>query len=100
MYAIHLTPSGSTYTAEKEEFVARNALPLTDMTIGKDGAIYFAVGGRGGQSELYRVTYTGTEATDPVDAKMLSALPNEKSVDNSKPFMHHRKIQRVPLIWH
>ena len=23
------------------------------MTIGKDGAIYFAVGGRGGQSELY-----------------------------------------------
>ena len=69
MYAIHLTPSGSTYTAEKEEFVARNALPLTDMTIGKDGAIYFAVGGRGGQSELYRVTYTGTESTDPVNAK-------------------------------
>ena len=69
MYAIHLTPSGSTYTAEKEEFVARNALPLTDMTIGKDGAIYFAVGGRGGQSELYRVSYTGTESTDPVDTK-------------------------------
>ena len=69
MYAIHLTPSGSTYTAEKEEFVARNALPLTDMTIGKDGAIYFAVGGRGGQSELYRVTYTGKEPTHPVDAK-------------------------------
>ncbi len=68
MYAIHLTPAGSTYTAEKEEFVSRNALPLTDMTIGKDGAIYFAVGGRGGQSELYRVTYTGTEPTDPVDA--------------------------------
>ena len=69
MYAIHLTPSGSTYTAEKEEFVGRNALPLTDMTIGTDGAIYFAVGGRGGQSELYRITYTGTESTDPVDAK-------------------------------
>ena len=69
MYAIHLTPSGSTYTAEKEEFVGRNALPLTDMTIGKDGAIYFAVGGRGGQSELYRVTYTGTESTDPINAK-------------------------------
>ena len=69
MYAIHLTPAGSTYTAEKEEFVSRNALPLTDMTIGRDGAIYFAVGGRGGQSELYRVTYTGTEPTDPVDAR-------------------------------
>jgi len=69
MYAIHLTPSGSTYTAEKEEFVGRNALPLTDMTIGTDGAIYFAVGGRGGQSELYRVTYIGKEPTHPVDAK-------------------------------
>ncbi len=78
MYAIHLTPSGSTYTAEKEEFVARNALPLTDMTIGKDGAIYFAVGGRGGQSELYRVTYTGTEATDPVDAKNAAGAGERK----------------------
>jgi putative heme-binding domain-containing protein len=69
MYAIHLTPAGSTYTAEKEEFVSRNALPLTDMTIGKDGAIYFAVGGRGGQSELYRVRYVGEESTAAVDAR-------------------------------
>ena len=71
------------------------------MTISKDGAIYFAVGGRGGQSELYRVTYTGNEATDPVDATdAAGAAENEKSGDNSKPFMHHRKIRRVPLIWH
>ena len=69
MYAIHLTPAGSTYTAEKEEFVSRNALPLTDMTIGKDGAIYFAVGGRGGQSELCRVRYVGEESTAAVDAR-------------------------------
>jgi len=78
MYAIHLTPSGSTYTAEKEEFVGRNALPLTDMTIGKDGAIYFAVGGRGGQSELYRVTYIGNEATDPIDAKNAAGAGERK----------------------
>ena len=56
MYAIHLEPDGSTYKGTKEEFVARTPLPLTDMTIGRDGAMYFAVGGRGGQSELYRVT--------------------------------------------
>jgi hypothetical protein len=55
MYAIHLTPDGSTYKGEKEEFVSRTPLPLTDMTIGQDGALYFAVGGRGGQRELYRV---------------------------------------------
>jgi len=69
MYAIHLEPEGSTYKGVAEEFVARTPLPLTDITIGKDGAIYFAVGGRGGQSELYRVTYTGSEPTAAVDAK-------------------------------
>ena len=69
MYAIHVEPEGSTYAAEKEEFVSRTPLPLTDATVGADGALYFTVGGRGGQSELYRVTYAGTEPTAPVDAR-------------------------------
>lgn len=69
MYAIHVEPEGATYKGVAEEFVARTPLPLTDMTIGKDGAIYFAVGGRGGQSELYRVTYSGSESTAAVDPK-------------------------------
>ena len=67
MYAIHLEPDGSTYKATREEFVSRTPLPLTDMTVGRDGAIYFAVGGRGGQSELYRVTYVGSESTAPAE---------------------------------
>jgi len=69
MYAIHITPDGSSYKATKEEFVARNGLPLTDVTIGADGAMYFTVGGRGTQSELFRVTYVGKDSTDPVSAK-------------------------------
>ncbi|MDA1038964.1 MAG: c-type cytochrome [Planctomycetota bacterium] len=68
MYAIHLEPDGATYKGTKEEFVSRTPLPLTDMTIGGDGAMYFAVGGRGGQSELYRVTYTGSEPTARIAA--------------------------------
>jgi putative heme-binding domain-containing protein len=67
MYAIHLEPQGSTYKGVKEEFVSRTPLPLTDVTVGKDGAMYFTVGGRGAQSELYRVTYAGPEATGPAD---------------------------------
>ncbi len=67
MYALHLTPNGSTFTATKEEFVSKTPLPLTDVVIGKDGAMYFSVGGRGTQSELYRVTYVGTESTQPVN---------------------------------
>jgi putative heme-binding domain-containing protein len=69
MYAIHLEPSGSTYTATKEEFISRTPLPLTDVVVGRDGAMYFAVGGRDGQSELYRATYQGPEPTAAVDAR-------------------------------
>jgi putative heme-binding domain-containing protein len=69
IYAIHLEPAGSTYTGVKEEFLSRTPLPLTDAVIGSDGAMYFTVGGRGGQSELYRVTYAGPEPTTPVDAR-------------------------------
>ena len=65
IYAVHLTPSGASYTGVKEEFVARVALPLTDAVVGRDGALYFTVGGRGTDSALYRVTYVGSESTEP-----------------------------------
>ena len=69
MYAIHMQPEGSSYQATKEEFVTRTPLPLTDVTVGKDGALYFTIGGRGAQSELFRVTYVGSESTAPIDGK-------------------------------
>lgn len=66
MYSIHLKPSGSTYIGEKREFVSNSdgSLALTDVVIGPDGNMYFCVGGRGGQSYLYRITYTGSESTE------------------------------------
>ena len=69
MYAIHLTPAGSSFSAVKEEFVSGKPLPLTDAIIHpKDGAMYFTVGGRRSQSGLYRVVYTGPESTAPAPA--------------------------------
>ncbi len=66
MYAIHLKPEGGGYKAEKEEFLSGRPLPLTDVLIHpSDGAMYFAIGGRGTQSAVYRVTYTGKESTAP-----------------------------------
>ncbi len=59
MYAIHIEPHMSTYKATKEEFVSRTPLPLTDVAAGPDGALYFSIGGRGTQSELFRVAYVG-----------------------------------------
>ncbi len=64
LYAIHLTPSGGAYQAEREEFLSGKPLPLTDLTVNPmDGAIYFAIGGRRTQSAVYRVSYTGPEST-------------------------------------
>ncbi|WP_367875231.1 c-type cytochrome [Luteolibacter sp. Populi] len=66
IHAIHLTPDGASYKAEREEFVAGRGLPVTDATIGVDGAIYFLTGGRKTDSALWRVTYTGGESIEPV----------------------------------
>ena len=62
IYAIHLTPNGSSYDGEREEFLSGIPLPLTDGVIGPDGAMYFMTGGRRLDSDLYRVHYTGDES--------------------------------------
>ena len=70
LYALHLAPQGASFTGTLEEFITATPLALTDAIINPhDGAMYFLIGGRGTQSGLYRVTYTGTESTAPVDAK-------------------------------
>ena len=70
LYATHLKPSGATFSAELEEFVTGTPLPLTDVVINPvDGAMYFTIGGRKTKSGLYRVTYTGSENTEPSAAK-------------------------------
>ena len=69
IYALHLKPDGSSYKADREEFLSRTPLPLTDAAVGPDGALYVTIGGRGTQSELFRVTYVGKESTAPADAR-------------------------------
>jgi putative heme-binding domain-containing protein len=73
LYAAHLSPKGSSYEATLEEFVTGTPLPLTDVVIHPDGAMYFAIGGRKVQSGLYRVRYTGPESTAPAVAKSSGA---------------------------
>ncbi|WP_235843161.1 c-type cytochrome [Maribacter hydrothermalis] len=64
VYFIDLIPDGSSYKANREEFLSGTPLPLTDMVAGNDGHIYFATGGRRLDSHLYRLRYTGTKNTD------------------------------------
>ena len=73
IYALHLEPDGASYRAVKEEFLWAKPLGVTDVTIGRDGALYFTVGGRGSQSALYRVRYTGLESTEPAAPRAADA---------------------------
>ncbi len=63
LYAVHLEADGAGYRGTFEQFAAGRPLPLTDAIIGRDGALYFTIGGRRVQSGLYRVLYTGDEST-------------------------------------
>ena len=65
IYAIHITPQGSTYTGEIEPFVQGKPLPVTDVAIGGDGHMYFTAGGRRGDSAFYRVSYYGNKDKTP-----------------------------------
>jgi putative heme-binding domain-containing protein len=94
MYAIHLTPSGSSYAATKEEFVSRTPLPLTDCTVGQDGALYFTIGGRGAQSELFRVTYVGKEDVAPVDSRSKAPPENGGQHPPFQAFEQRHKLEQ------
>ncbi len=67
IYAVQLRPDGAGYRGEREVFVSGVPLPVVDLIVHPaDGALYFITGGWRIQTGLYRVTYTGTPAGEPV----------------------------------
>lgn len=101
LYAVHLRPSGSAYAAEPEEFVTGTPLPLTDLVINpKDGAMYFAIGGRKTKSGLYRVTYTGegvTEAKPAVGNDPTRAARQQKLAETREKILEGVRAPRLQL---
>lgn len=105
MHALHLKPSGSTYTAEHEEFISGSPLPLTDGQIGPDGALYFLTGGRRLESDLYRVYHkdyqniaAGSNVVKPVitpehklrtEMESFHAKKDPKAIDAAWPNLKH-----------
>ena len=84
LYALHLKPTGSTYSAEVEEFLAGTPLPLTDIVVNpKDGAMYFAIGGRKTTSGLYRVVYNGADPTTAPAEPTVKSTPSTTSATSS-----------------
>jgi putative heme-binding domain-containing protein len=97
--AVHLTPSGASYTGEAEDFVSGQPLAVTDVVINPhDGAMYFAVGGRNTQSALYRVTYVGSEST--AESKSDERLANNRALRHKLESFHGRKdANAVEAVW-
>ncbi len=100
MYSVHLTPKGSSYTAEKREFLSNTkaSLPLTDVQIGPDGHMYFTVGGRGGQSYLYRVYYKGKASTKLSELDMTGAEAR-KTRRMLESFHGHADPKALAAVW-
>ena len=101
LYALHLTPKGSTYAGELEEFLAGTPLALTDVVVNPhDGAMYFAVGGRNTQSGLYRVTYHGSEPTVPTVLNDAPATADARGLRHTLEAFHGRQDPKaVEVAW-
>jgi putative heme-binding domain-containing protein len=93
IYAIHLTPQGAGYVGTSEPFATGSPLPVTDATVGNDGALYFAVGGRGAQSGLYRIRYVGTESTAPSLTELPASARVARQQREQLEAFHGQKLQ-------
>ena len=62
IFVVHMTPRGASYACKAEPFLRGRPANVTDLDFGPDGAMYFVTGGRGTQSGLYRVKWTGKDS--------------------------------------
>ena len=65
IYSVELQPSGASWTAGWRFFASGRPLPVSDIAVGPDGALYFVTGGRSTQSHLYRIFWTGKTSHPP-----------------------------------
>lgn len=97
-HLVKLRPSGSTFLADREEFMSGIPLPLTDGVVGPDGNLYFLTGGRRLESDLYKVTYVGTEESNN---KTLVGAPNPQNELRRKLEQYHNGPNKdaLALAW-
>ena len=76
-----ISKSGASYSSVSDNFVYGEPLNVTDVEVGPDGNVYFALGGRNTSGGLYRVVYEGDdvmgqpEASTPLDRVLTLAQP-------------------------
>lgn len=99
IYAVHLTDAGATYRGEAEVFLSGVPLPVVAITANPvDHALYFITGGWRIQTGVYRVTYTGSEATEPIAAKP-SQTPEQQARLKLEALHGHASAGAVDTLW-
>ncbi|MDP1562408.1 MAG: c-type cytochrome [Pirellulaceae bacterium] len=101
---VDVKPYGSTYSASAEWFLEGGPLNVCDLTFGPNGALYFITGGRGSQSGLYRVTWTGPSPTDsPTPSTSREATEANQAARDLRHRLetYHRQmdLSAVDFIW-
>jgi putative heme-binding domain-containing protein len=104
LFAVHLTPRGASYDAAVETVLRGTPLNLTALEFGLDGNLYFITGGRGIQSGLYRLSYTGPKVTpEPKTKEALALEENGKTARGLRrqleSFQGRRDPRAVDLLW-
>ncbi len=107
--AVTLGARGASYEGVQETFVSGRPLNVTDGCIGPDGALWFITGGRGTQSGLYRVSWTGgaeaASAPQPLTAAQLLRRKIEQgrateeevhlALAAEDPFLRHAAVRHL-----
>lgn len=108
--AVPLVRQGATYA--RQEAVAfitaegQTGFAPTDAEVGIDGSLYVCVGGRGTHGTVYRVTYTGADASVAPPVKPAILTVNEQStsdqrlracLDAPQPQSSWSRVRWVPL---
>jgi putative heme-binding domain-containing protein len=103
IFAAYFTPHGATYDASFETILKGKPLNLTDLEFGKDGAMYFITGGRGIQSGLYRLSYTGRklkpETNGPTSEVLATAAKARELRHELEAFHGKENSNAVDFAW-
>lgn len=101
IYAVHLEPHGGTYRGSFEPFLSGKGLPVSDVVIHPDGAMYFVTGGRRSDSKLVRVTYDGSESTAPDSSavELNAEMKTRRALERFHGTLAEKPIPAIQEIW-
>jgi len=104
IYAIHLAPRGAGYACSAEKIVEGVPLNVTDLAVGPEGAMYFVTGGRGTQSAIYRLSWTGPQEAEPApgaaEARQREQGKAARRLRRSLEALHGRALPgALELLW-